>query len=130
MEEVVEVPQILGPWSDSEQKSREQDEYTSSHGTDLRTPVHQRPARGGSLFHLLSLNLRLVTGFWTFRTQAPRTSNTLPNINLLPCLNGRILRLPITHLDEEMSPVISKLESCSKLLVIQRRALAESFAPA
>ena len=52
------------------------------------------------------------------------------NINLLSCLNGRILRLPITHLDEEMSAIISKLESCSKLLVIQRRALAESFAPA
>jgi hypothetical protein len=71
--DVVEVPQILGPWNDSEQKSREQDEYTASQGTHLKTPVHQRPARGGGLFHLLSLNLRLVTGFWIFRTQAPRT---------------------------------------------------------
>jgi hypothetical protein len=75
-------------------------------------------------------SLRLVTRFWIFTTQAPRTSNALPNINLLSCLNGRILRLPITHLDEEMSAVISKLESCSNLLVIQRRALAEGFAPA
>jgi hypothetical protein len=62
VEEVVEVPQILGPWHDGEQKSREQNEYTASHGTDLRTPVHQRSARGGSLFHSLSLNLRLITG--------------------------------------------------------------------
>jgi hypothetical protein len=41
------------------------------------------------------------------------------NINLLSCLNGRILRLTITHLDEEMSAVISKLDSRPKLLVIQ-----------
>src|ERR1700678_3319938 len=40
----------------------------------------------------LTLSLRLVTGFWIFRTQAPRTSNALPKINLLSCLNGRILR--------------------------------------
>src|ERR1700684_2597205 len=81
MEEVVEVPQILGPWSDSEQKSREQDEDTTSHGTDLRTPVHQRPARGGSLFHSLSLNLRPATGFWIFRIQIPRTQTRCPTSN-------------------------------------------------
>jgi hypothetical protein len=124
------VPQMLRSWRDSEQKSREQDEYTTSHGADLRTPVHQGSAGGGMLFHSLSLNLRLVTGFWIFRIQIPRTTNSLPNISLLSRLNGRILRLPITHLDEEMSAIISKLENCSKLLVIQRRALAKSFAPA
>jgi hypothetical protein len=114
------VPQILRPWRDSEQKSREQDEYASSHGRDLRTPVHQRSARGGSLFHSLSLSISdwlqvsRVSG-----TQIPRTTNSLPNISLLSRLNGRILRLPIAHLDEEMSAIISKLENCSKLLVIQ-----------
>ena len=76
---MIKAPQILGPWSDSEQKSREQDEYTTSDGTYLRTPVHQRPARGASLFHSLSLNLRLVTGFWIFMIQIPRNPNSLPN---------------------------------------------------
>ena len=52
------------------------------------------------------------------------------NINLLSCLDGRILRLPITNFDEDMSAVTSKLKSCPKLLVIQRRALVETFAPA
>jgi hypothetical protein len=52
VEELVEVPKILGTWRDSEQKSREQDEYATSHGTDLRIPVHQRSARDGSLFQM------------------------------------------------------------------------------
>jgi hypothetical protein len=37
--------------------------------------------------------------------------------------DGRVLRLPITHLHEEMPAILSKLERCSGLLVIQRRAL-------
>jgi hypothetical protein len=96
MEEVVEVPQILGPWSDNEQKSREHDEYTTHHGTNLRTPVHQRSARGASLFHSLSLNLRPVTGFWIFRIQIPRTPNSLPKPNCYRASTAEYLdsRLP------------------------------------
>jgi hypothetical protein len=81
------------------------------------------------LGHSLSISDWLqVSGFSGRKPRGPQ--NALPNINLLSCLNGRILRLSVTHLDEEMSAVISKLESCSNLLVIQRRGLAESFAPA
>jgi hypothetical protein len=70
VEEVVEVPTILGPWRDSEQKSREQDEYATSQETDLRTPVHQRSARGGSLFQSLSQS-QTDYGFLDFQDASP-----------------------------------------------------------
>jgi hypothetical protein len=50
VKEVVKMPEIFGPWGDSEQDRRQQEEYSTCHGTRLRTLVHPRSAGGVSSF--------------------------------------------------------------------------------
>jgi hypothetical protein len=51
-------------------------------------------------------------------------------MELLSCLNSSVLRLPIAHLYKQVPAIIAELEKYSRLLVMERRAFAEGFAPA
>jgi len=49
MEKPIELPEILSPWHNDDQNTREQEEQAASPGVGLRDAIDRRPGCGGVL---------------------------------------------------------------------------------